>query len=123
MATNPRPTVPPRLLNAKFEQLLAKVAENRPHDDLEIIRKAYEFSLKHHAGQTRASGEPYLVHPLEVAIILAEMKLDATAIAAGLLHDAIEDTPVTTEEIATDFVDGVAHFVEGVTKISKIDFA
>src|SRR5438874_10493794 len=123
MATNPRPTVPPRLLNAKFEQLLAKVAENRPHDDLEIIRKAYEFSLKHHAGQTRASGEPYLIHPLEVAIVLADMKLDSTAIAAGLLHDAIEDTPVTDDDIRREFGDQVAHIVEGVTKIDKIEFA
>src|SRR5947209_16171594 len=123
MATNPRPTSPPRLLTAKFEQLLAKVAENRPHDDLEIIRKAYEFSLQHHAGQMRASGEPYLIHPLEVAIVLADLKLDSTAIAAGLLHDAIEDTPVTNEDIQREFGDQVAHIVEGVTKIDKIDFA
>jgi len=123
MATNPRPTVPPRLLTAKFEQLLAKVAENRPHDDPEIIRKAYEFSLKHHEGQTRASGEPYLIHPLEVAIVLADMKLDSTAIAAGLLHDAIEDTPVTNDDIRREFGDQVAHIVEGVTKIDKIEFA
>ena len=123
MATNPRPTIPPRLLTAKFEQLLAKVAENRPNDDPEIIRKAYEFSLKHHEGQTRASGEPYLIHPLEVAIVLADLKLDSTAIAAGLLHDAIEDTPVTNEDIQREFGDHVAHIVEGVTKIDKIDFA
>src|SRR5438874_1995369 len=123
MATHPRATVPPRLLTAKFEQLLAKVAENRPHDDPEIIRKAYEFSLKHHEGQTRASGEPYLIHPLEVAIVLADMKLDSTAIAAGLLHDAIEDTPVTDDDIRREFGDQVAHIVEGVTKIDKIEFA
>src|SRR5437588_6966677 len=123
MATNPRPSVPPRLLSAKFEQLLAKVAQNRPHDDLEIIRKAYEFSLKHHAGQTRASGEPYLIHPLEVAMVLTDLKLDSTAIAAGLLHDAIEDTPVTNNDIRREFGDQVAHIVEGVTKIDKIEFA
>src|SRR5437016_2999757 len=123
MATHPRATVPPRLLTAKFEQLLAKVAENRPHDDPEIIRKAYEFSLKHHEGQTRASGEPYLIHPLEVAIVLADMKLDSSAIAAGLLHDAIEDTDVTHEDIRREFSDPVAHSVKGVTKIDKIEFA
>src|SRR5438552_2853001 len=123
MATHPRATVPPRLLTAKFEQLLAKVAENRPHDDLEIIRKAYEFSLKHHAGQTRASGEPYLIHPLEVAMVLTDLKLDSTAIAAGLLHDAIEDTPVTNNDIRREFGDQVAHIVEGVTKIDRIEFA
>ena len=111
------------LTATRFRELQRIVRENRPADDLDVVEKAYEFSLKHHAGQTRASGEPYLVHPLEVAIILAEMKLDATAIAAGLLHDAIEDTPVTTEEISADFGEQVAHIVEGVTKISKIDFA
>jgi guanosine-3',5'-bis(diphosphate) 3'-pyrophosphohydrolase len=81
MATNPHP-VAPKLLNAKYQQLLTKVVENRPQDDLEIIRKAYEFSLVHHQGQVRASGEPFLIHPLEVAIVLADMKLDSTAIAA-----------------------------------------
>lgn len=123
MATHPRPDAAHRMLAAKFEQLLAKVAQNRPHDDREIIRKAYEFSLKHHAGQTRASGEPYLIHPLEVALVLADMKLDSTAIAAGLLHDAIEDTPVTDEDIRKEFGDQVVHIVQGVTKIDKIDFA
>ena len=71
----------------------------------------------------RASGEPYIIHPLEVAEVLAEMKMDATAIAAGLLHDSVEDTPATNEEIAADFGDQVAHIVEGVTKIDKIQFA
>src|SRR5262245_54897397 len=122
MATNLQP-VAPKLLNAKFKQLLEKVAENRPQDDLEIIRKAFEFSLVHHAGQVRASGEPFLVHPLEVAMVLADMKLDSTAIAAGLLHDAIEDTPVTHDDIRREFGDQVAHIVEGVTKIGKIDLA
>src|ERR1700704_20786 len=125
MATHPQPASQKelKLLNGKFQQLLAKVAENRPSDDLEIIRRAYEFSLKHHQGQTRASGEPYLVHPLEVAVVLADMKLDSTAIAAGLLHDAIEDTEVTHEDVRREFGDQVVHIVEGVTKIDKIDFA
>src|SRR6516225_320614 len=122
MATNLQP-VAPKLLNAKFQQLLAKVAENRPQDNLEIIRKAYDFSLTHHAGQTRASGEPFLIHPLEVSLVLADMKLDSTAIAAGLLHDAIEDTPVTHDDIRHGFGEKVLHIVEGVTKIDKIDFA
>src|ERR1051325_5899933 len=122
MATNPQPASQ-KLLNAKFQQLLAKVAETRPHDDLEIIRKAYEFSLKHHDGQVRASGEPYLSHPLEVSLVLADMKLDSTAISAGLLHDAIEDTPVTDADIRREFGEHVAHIVEGVTKIEKIDMA
>jgi GTP pyrophosphokinase len=122
MATNLHP-VAPKQLNAKYQELLAKVAENRPQDDLEIIRKAYEFSLLHHQGQVRASGDPYLIHPLEVSLVLADMKLDSTAIAAGLLHDAIEDTPVTPEDIRREFGEQVGHIVEGVTKIDKIEFA
>ncbi|HSA92962.1 MAG TPA: bifunctional (p)ppGpp synthetase/guanosine-3',5'-bis(diphosphate) 3'-pyrophosphohydrolase [Terriglobales bacterium] len=107
----------------KFRDLLKKVRAYRPNDDLEIIRKAYDFSLKLHTGQSRASGEPYLVHPLSVATVLADLKLDATSIAAGLLHDAIEDTTVTATEIRQEFGEQVAHIVEGVTKISQIDFA
>jgi GTP pyrophosphokinase len=107
----------------KFRDLLKKVRAYRPNDDLEIIRKAYDFSLKLHTGQSRASGEPYLVHPLSVATVLADLKLDPTSIAAGLLHDAIEDTTVTAEQIQQEFGEQVAHIVEGVTKISQIDFA
>ena len=106
-----------------FEMLLATVRQNRPSDDIAIIQQAYEFCLKHHAGQRRASGDPFALHPLEVARVLAEMKLDSTAIAAGLLHDAVEDTPVTSREIAETFGEQVAHIVDGVTKIDKIQFA
>jgi GTP pyrophosphokinase len=106
----------------KYRELMRRMRENRPNDDLELIRKAYEFSQKHHAGQTRASGEPYLVHPLEVALVLAEMKMDPAAIAAGLLHDSVEDTSVTVVDIRKEFGEQVAHIVEGVTKISAIDF-
>src|SRR6266496_3276590 len=107
----------------RFRDLMRLMRENRPTDDLEIIRKAYEYSQKYHAGQTRASGEPYLVHPLEVALILAEMKIDPAAIVAGLLHDSVEDTLVTVVDIRKEFGEQVAHIVEGVTKISAIDFA
>src|SRR3954466_5346664 len=107
----------------KYRDLMKTVRANRPNDDLAIIKKAYDYSLKHHNGQSRASGEPYLVHPLEVAQVLAEMKLDATAIAAGLLHDAIEDTEATREDIKKEFGEVVAKLVEGVTKIDRIDFA
>src|SRR5664279_3196963 len=113
----------PDLTAAKFQTLLETVRASRPNDDPEIIRKAWEFCLRHHDGQLRASGEPYVIHPLEVAQVLAEMKLDSTAIAAGLLHDAVEDTPVTTEDIVQQFGEQVAHIVEGVTKIDKIEFA
>jgi GTP diphosphokinase / guanosine-3',5'-bis(diphosphate) 3'-diphosphatase len=116
-------TTGPGIPAAKFRDLLATVRENRPSDDTEIIRKAWEFCLEHHNGQLRASGEPFVLHPLEVAQVLAEMKLDSTAIAAGLLHDAVEDTPVTTEDITGQFGEQVAHIVEGVTKIDKIQFA
>jgi GTP pyrophosphokinase len=107
----------------KFRELMRRIQENRPQDDLSIVKKAYDYSLKHHDGQTRASGEPYLVHPLEVALVLAEMKMDPVAIAAGLLHDSVEDTSVTIVDIRKEFGEQVAHIVEGVTKISKIDFA
>ena len=107
----------------KFRDLMKQMQESRPQDDLTIVKKAYDYSLKHHEGQTRASGEPYLVHPLEVALVLAEMKMDPVAVAAGLLHDSVEDTSVTIEDIRTEFGEQVAHIVEGVTKISKIDFA
>src|ERR671939_248580 len=83
----------------RFRELLKQVRAYRPNDDLEIIKKAYELSVRFHTGQVRASGEPYLVHPLEVAVLLAEMKLDPHAIAAGLLHDLVEDTTVTIDEI------------------------
>jgi GTP pyrophosphokinase len=106
-----------------FEMLLATVRQNRPSDDIAIIQQAYDFCLKHHAGQRRASGDPFALHPLEVARVLAEMKLDSTAIAAGLLHDAVEDTPVTSRQIAEIFGEQVAHIVDGVTKIDKIQFA
>ena len=110
-------------IGERFQQLLDTVRANRPNEDLAPIQKAWEFCVRYHAGQMRASGEPYIIHPLEVAEVLAEMKLDATAIAAGLLHDAVEDTPVTSEEIAAAFGEQVAHIVEGVTKIDKIQFA
>jgi guanosine-3',5'-bis(diphosphate) 3'-pyrophosphohydrolase len=110
-------------IGKRFEGLLTTVQANRPSEDLAPIRKAWEFCVHYHEGQLRASGEPYIIHPLEVAEVLAEMKLDATAIAAGLLHDAVEDTPVTSEEIRTAFGEQVAHIVEGVTKIDKIQFA
>src|SRR5579871_3391915 len=107
----------------KFRDLMKRMQESRPHDDLTIVKKAYDYSLKHHEGQTRASGEPYLVHPLEVALVLSAMKMDPGAVAAGLLHDSVEDTSVTISDIRQEFGEQVAHIVEGVTKISKIDFA
>ncbi len=111
------------LTATKFRELMKKLRETRSEADLELVRKAYEYSLQHHAGQTRASGDPYLLHPLEVAVILADLKLDTTAVIAALLHDVVEDTDVTVPQIQQLFGEQVAHIVEGVTKISRIDFA
>jgi len=110
-------------VSERFEALLRHAQANRSNEDVSLIRKAWAFCVQHHEGQMRASGEPYIIHPLEVAEVLAEMRLDSTAIAAGLLHDSVEDTPATNEEIAAQFGDQVAHIVEGVTKIDKIQFA
>jgi GTP diphosphokinase / guanosine-3',5'-bis(diphosphate) 3'-diphosphatase len=119
----PKPKITQEMIDVRIEKLLRHVQANRPSEDVSLIRKAWEFCVQHHAGQERASGEPYIIHPLEVAEVLAEMKMDATAIAAGLLHDSVEDTPATNEEIGQKFGDQVAHIVEGVTKIDKIQFA
>jgi GTP pyrophosphokinase len=110
-------------LDTAFHHLLETVSANRPGDDLNLIRSAWAFCIQQHAGQMRASGEPYIGHPLEVAQVLAEFKMDSTAIAAGLLHDAVEDTDVTAAEIGKRFGEQVAHIVEGVTKLDKIKFA
>src|SRR6187431_976267 len=107
----------------RFETLLEKVRSYSPDADLELLRRAYVFSALEHKGQVRHSGEPYLVHPLEVASILADMRLDPVAIASGLLHDVVEDTLTTIERIQEHFGPEVAHVVEGVTKISAITFS
>ena len=107
----------------RFEDLLDKVRAYSPDADLELLRRAYVFSALEHKGQVRHSGEPYLVHPLEVADILADMKLDVVCVSAGLLHDVVEDTLTTIERIRETFGDEVAHIVEGVTKISTIPFS
>src|SRR5918999_173986 len=107
----------------RFEDLLEKVQAYSPAADVELLRKAYVFSAFEHRGQVRHSGEPYLIHPLAVADFLADMKLDAVAIAAGLLHDVVEDTLTTIDRIRELFGPEVAHVVEGVTKISAIPFS
>ena len=107
----------------RFETLLEKVRSYSPEADLELLRRAYVFSALEHKGQVRHSGEPYLVHPLEVADFLADMKLDVVAVAAGLLHDVVEDTLTTPERIAELFGNEIAHVVEGVTKIGAIPFS
>jgi GTP diphosphokinase / guanosine-3',5'-bis(diphosphate) 3'-diphosphatase len=107
----------------RFEDLLEKVRAYSPDADVELLRRAYVFSAFEHRGQVRHSGEPYLIHPLAVADFLADMKLDVVAVAAGLLHDVVEDTLTTIDRIRELFGPEVAHVVEGVTKISAIRFA
>jgi GTP pyrophosphokinase len=107
----------------RFEDLVEKVRSSNPDADIELLRRAYVFSAFEHKGQVRHSGEPYLVHPLEVADQLADMKLDVVAIAAGLLHDIVEDTQTPIERIRELFGADVAHVVEGVTKLGAIQFS
>ena len=107
----------------RFEDILQRVQEYNVDADLNLLRKAYIFSAREHKDQVRRSGEPYLVHPIEVAYILAELQLDTTSIVAGLLHDVVEDTLTTIENVGEYFGEDVAHVVEGVTKISKLKFA
>ncbi len=107
----------------RFEDIYETVRRHHPGADLDILRKAYVFSAVEHKGQTRASGEPYLVHPLEVAAILAEMRMDPACVAVGLLHDVLEDTLTDPDRIKEYFGPDVLHIVEGVTKISKIPFS
>ncbi len=107
----------------RFEDILERAERSHPEGDLDLLRRAYIFSAMEHRGQVRSSGEPYLVHPLEVAYILADMNLDIPSVATGLLHDVVEDTLTTIEVIEDYFGPEVAHIVEGVTKISKIVFS
>jgi GTP pyrophosphokinase len=105
----------------QFQEVLSKVQSYRPSDDLSLLTKAYEFCAAKHKAQTRLSGEPYVSHPLEVANVLADMKLDVVCLAGGMLHDVVEDTPTTIERLRQEFGADVAHIVEGVTKISRIE--
>jgi GTP pyrophosphokinase len=104
----------------RIEDIIEKVEKNRPNSDIELIRRAYLFSAMHHRGQKRASGEPYLVHPLEVADLLAEMRLDEKSVSTGLLHDVVEDTLVDLETLRTYFGDEITGLVDGLTKIAHI---
>jgi GTP diphosphokinase / guanosine-3',5'-bis(diphosphate) 3'-diphosphatase len=105
-----------------IDQLIDRVKSYNVDADLGILRKAYDFSAKAHKGQLRRSGEPYLQHPIAVAGVLSSLKTDVTAIVAGLLHDTLEDTVATPEELEKEFGKDVVHLVDGVTKIGKITF-
>ncbi|WP_413287889.1 RelA/SpoT family protein [Bdellovibrio sp. HCB337] len=105
-----------------LEELLNKIRSYFPQADLKVIEKAYYFSEKAHEGQIRRSGEPYISHPLSVAGILADLHLDLDSIATGLLHDTVEDTHATLEDIRREFGDAIAQLVDGVTKIGQMKF-
>jgi GTP diphosphokinase / guanosine-3',5'-bis(diphosphate) 3'-diphosphatase len=104
----------------RLSDILQRVSSYHPDPDLDIIKKAYVYSAKVHQGQVRKSGEPYLIHPLAVAGLLTELKLDEATVVAGLLHDTVEDTLATIEEIKELFGDEVAAIVDGVTKLAKL---
>ena len=103
-----------------YKELIKKILTYHPSTDISMIEKAYKVASKAHEGQLRKSGEPYIMHPLCVAIILAELELDKETIVAGILHDVVEDTVMTSEEIAAEFSEEVAFLVEGVTKLTQL---
>jgi guanosine-3',5'-bis(diphosphate) 3'-pyrophosphohydrolase len=115
----PPPTDPVELL---YRDLALKIHEYRPKDDLASLENAFRFARQWHEGQMRDSGEPYMVHPVKVAHILADMRMDLVAMETGLLHDVVEDTSVTVDQVRKEFGDEVARCVDGVTKLSKLDF-
>ncbi len=104
----------------RIEDIIDKVERNRPGSDTDLIRRAYLFSALHHSGQKRASGEPYLIHPLEVADLLADMRLDEVSVSTGLLHDVVEDTLVDLDTLRSYFGDEITLLVDGLTKIAHI---
>jgi GTP diphosphokinase / guanosine-3',5'-bis(diphosphate) 3'-diphosphatase len=116
------PEPPPDPVERLYHELEAKVREYRPKDDLAPLEKAFRFARQWHEGQMRSSGEPYMIHPLQVAHILAGMRMDVVAMETGLLHDVVEDTSVTLEQVKKEFGEEVARSVDGVTKLAKLDF-
>ena len=106
------------------EDLIRRIRKYHPEDDMDLVRRAYQYAEKAHANQKRKSGEPYFSHPCAVAVILTDLMLDATTIAAGLLHDCVEDVDgVTQETIRQEFGQEVELLVDGVTKLSQLNFA
>lgn len=120
VASTPVVPIVPTVLEDLYAQFLQKVQQSRPKDDLSGLRKAFEFAAERHRHQVRKSGEPYMVHPLHVATILADMQMDLVCLQTGLLHDVLEDTKTTIDELKRLFGDEVARCVDGVTKLSKL---
>ena len=115
-------SIPPQFA-ASFQDLEAKVREARPGEPYDCLSTAFEFAADRHSSQKRKSGEPYLVHPLEVAHLLADMRLDSVCVATGLLHDTVEDTSASVDEIRSLFGEDIARCVDGVTKLGRIDYS
>lgn len=109
-------------MNTLIENLIQKVKTYNPEADVSIIEKAFEYAKSKHEGQVRRSGEKYIIHPVEVANILAELELDVASIAAGLMHDVVEDTEVTSDQMKSMFGEEIAKLVDGVTKLGKIAY-
>ena len=116
------PAVATTAVEDAFRHLQTRLLEYRPNDDFTLVHKAFEFADARHKGQIRASGEPYMSHPVAVAEILTDMRMDTVSIETGLLHDVVEDTSATSEEIRKQFGEEVARCVDGVTKLGKLDF-
>ena len=106
-----------------YDILVEKIKKYHPSTDLTTIEKAYEVAREAHKDQKRKSGEPYIIHPLCVAIILAELELDMESIAAGLLHDVIEDTAISEKELEKTFGSEIVHLVDGVTKLTNLNYS
>jgi GTP pyrophosphokinase len=107
----------------QLDQILSEVAGYHPNADLTLVRRAYQFAAAAHDGQTRKSGDPYVTHPLAVAQIIAELKLDVASVCAGLLHDCVEDTSATIDQLSEQFGKEVAFLVDGVTKLGKLPYS
>jgi guanosine-3',5'-bis(diphosphate) 3'-pyrophosphohydrolase len=106
----------------RLDDVIEVLGRNHPSSDADLVRRAYVFSAAAHRGQTRRNGEPYLVHPLEVSYIVAELRLDTASVCAALLHDTVEDTVATVDDIKAQFGPDVAFLVDGVTKLEKLNF-
>ena len=109
--------------NRLYDMLIARIRKYHPSTDVSMIEKAYKLAVKAHGDQRRKSGEPYIIHPLWVAIILADLEMDKETIAAGMLHDVVEDTKFTEEDIRREFGDEVALLVDGVTKLGRLSYS
>src|SRR5687768_11397091 len=110
----------PDHLRVLLDSLIAKVEAAPNEIDVDLVRRAFHYANAHHAGQKRKSGEDFVVHPVEVAMLVTDLMLDTDSIVAALLHDVVEDTEVSAAEVSELFGEGVAHLVEGVTKLSRI---